>query len=36
MNSRAEEILARNPTARSANQTVDVRDLERNSKAMRE
>jgi len=36
MNTRAKEILAKNPATRSANQTVDVRNLDRNRKAWKE
>jgi tetratricopeptide (TPR) repeat protein len=36
MNSRAKEILAKYPASRSAHQTVDVRDLDRNGKAWKE
>lgn len=36
LNARAQEILARNPAARSAYQTVDVRDLDRSGKGWRE
>jgi tetratricopeptide (TPR) repeat protein len=36
MNERAQEILARHPTVRGPQQTVDVRDLARSGKAWRE
>jgi hypothetical protein len=36
MNARAQEILARNPAVRSARHTVDVRDLDRSGRALRE
>jgi hypothetical protein len=36
MKARDREILARSPAARAAHQTVDVRDLDRSGRALRE